>query len=30
MKDLNYGKDYEMYDTDSYLPDDLKDKKYLT
>jgi putative ATPase len=30
MKELNYGKDYKMYgDTESYLPDKLKKKKYL-
>lgn len=30
MKELNYGKGYEMYaDTESYLPDTLKKKKYL-
>jgi putative ATPase len=29
MKDLKYGKGYEKYDKDSYLPDKLKDKKYL-
>lgn len=29
MKDLNYGKDYQMYDKKSHLPDQLKDKKYL-
>jgi putative ATPase len=29
MKELNYGKDYEMYDTDSYLPDKIKNKKYF-
>jgi putative ATPase len=28
MKDLNYGKGYKRYDTDSYLPDKLKGKKY--
>lgn len=29
MKDLNYGKGYEMYSKDSHLPDKLKGKKYL-
>lgn len=29
MKDEGYGKGYEMYDEESYLPDTLKDKKYL-
>ncbi len=29
MKDLEYGKEYETYDTNSYLPDKLKKKKYL-
>jgi len=29
MKDLNYGKDYNIYDTESFLPDKLKGKKYL-
>jgi putative ATPase len=29
MKDLDYGKEYEKYDTESYLPDKLKKKKYL-
>ncbi len=29
MKDLSYGKDYEMYDTESYLPEKLKAKKYF-
>jgi len=28
MKDLEYGKGYEMYDTESYLPEKLKTKKY--
>ncbi|MBI2029389.1 replication-associated recombination protein A [Candidatus Gottesmanbacteria bacterium] len=28
MKDLNYGKDYEMYTKESLLPDKLKGKKY--
>lgn len=29
MKDLSYGKGYEMYDTDSYLPEKLKKRKYF-
>ncbi len=29
MKNLKYGKGYEMYDGESYLPDKLKNKKYL-
>ena len=29
MKDLEYGKNYEKYDDESYLPDKLKKKKYL-
>jgi putative ATPase len=29
MKDLSYGKGYNKYDTDSYLPDKLKNKKYF-
>ncbi len=29
MKDLGYGKGYEKYDTDDYLPEKLKGKKYL-
>lgn len=29
MKAEGYGKDYEMYDEESYLPDTLKTKKYL-
>ena len=28
MKDIGYGKGYEKYDTDSYLPDKIKSKKY--
>jgi len=28
MKDEGYGKDYKMYDTESYLPDKLKNKRY--
>jgi putative ATPase len=29
MKDIGYGKGYEKYDTESYLPEKLKKKKYL-
>ncbi len=29
MKDLGYHKGYKNYDTESYLPDEIKDKKYL-
>jgi len=29
MKELKYGKGYEQYDKDSYLPEKLKKKKYL-
>ena len=29
MKELEYGKEYEMYSKESYLPDKLKKKKYL-
>jgi putative ATPase len=29
MKDLNYGEGYEMYSEKSYLPEKLKNKKYL-
>ena len=29
MKELEYGKGYEKYDKESYLPDKLKKKKYL-
>ncbi|MDO8663267.1 MAG: replication-associated recombination protein A [Candidatus Wildermuthbacteria bacterium] len=29
MKELNYGKDYEKYSTESFLPDKLKGKKYF-
>lgn len=29
MKDIGYHKGYKLYDKDSYLPDKLKDKKYL-
>lgn len=30
MKELGYGDGYEMYDKESYLPEKLKGKKYLT
>lgn len=29
MKNLDYGKGYERYDTESYLPEKLKGKKYF-
>ena len=29
MKDIGYGKNYTQYDTESYLPEKLKGKKYL-
>lgn len=29
MKEVGYGKNYEKYDKESYLPDKLKNKKYL-
>ncbi len=29
MKDLGYGKNYKKYDTETYLPDRIKDKTYL-
>ncbi len=29
MKDIGYHKGYKFYDKDSYLPDELKGKKYL-
>ena len=29
MKDLNYGKGYDKYSKESFLPDELKGKKYL-
>jgi putative ATPase len=29
MKDLDYHKGYKLYDKESYLPDKLKNKKYL-
>lgn len=29
MKDLGYGKGYQAYDTESYLPDKIKGKKYF-
>ncbi len=28
MKDVGYGKGYEKYDTESYLPEKIKNKKY--
>lgn len=28
MKDLKYGKDYDMYSKESYLPEKLRNKKY--
>jgi putative ATPase len=30
MKDLEYGKGYERYDDESYMPDKLKNKKYFS
>jgi putative ATPase len=30
MKGLGYGKGYERYDQESFLPDQLKDRKYLS
>jgi putative ATPase len=30
MKELGYGKGYEAYDKESYLPEGLKKKKYLS
>jgi hypothetical protein len=30
MKELKYGEGYEKYDSDDYLPEKLKGKKYLT
>lgn len=30
MKELEYGKGYKKYDTESYLPDKLKKKKYFS
>lgn len=30
MRELEYGKGYEKYDTESYMPDKLKKKKYFT
>ncbi|MDP2594256.1 MAG: replication-associated recombination protein A [bacterium] len=30
MKELDYGKGYEKYDVESYLPEKLKKKRYLT
>ena len=29
MKDMNYGKGYEKYSQESFLPEELKEKKYL-
>lgn len=29
MKDLDYGKGYEMYDEESYMPEKLKKRKYF-
>ncbi len=29
MKDLEYGKGYEQYDTESYMPEKLKKRKYF-
>jgi hypothetical protein len=29
MKELNYGKGYEKYSQENYLPDQLKGKKYF-
>lgn len=29
MKDIGYGKDYEMYDKQSYLPEKMRGKKYF-
>ena len=29
MKDLDYGKGYDKYSQESFLPDELKNKKYL-
>ncbi len=29
MKDLEYGKNYEKYDKESYLPEKIKNKKYF-
>lgn len=28
MKDFGFGRDYKMYDTESHLPENLRDKKY--
>jgi len=30
MKDIGYGEGYEKYDTESYLPEKIKGKKYYT
>ena len=29
MKELDYGKGYQRYDTESYLPDKIKDQRYF-
>ncbi|MBL8031953.1 MAG: replication-associated recombination protein A, partial [Candidatus Doudnabacteria bacterium] len=29
MKDVGYGKGYEMYSEESYLPESLRNKRYL-
>ena len=29
MKEIGYGKDYDMYSDESYLPEELQDKKYI-
>ncbi len=29
MKELGYHQDYSKYDTESYLPEKIKGKKYL-
>jgi replication-associated recombination protein RarA len=29
MKNIGYGKNYKAYDKESYLPEKLKNKKYL-
>lgn len=29
MKNINYGKGYEKYSKESFLPDEIKNKKYL-
>ena len=30
MRDLEYGKNYDMYSEESFLPEKLKNKKYYT